>query len=640
MEGIKEIVLDYAYSTTANNFALMISGEWGSGKTYFFDKNLKPKIELKGKKVIYVSLNGVNSTQEIFTSILAERVKFIDWAANNKYGKVITSLLGSVINIGFNSLKLLTNSTLFAEIDPKSSDLKPVPLRDFFTIANDKYFICFDDLERIGEGISIASVLGFINSNFIEHEGVKVLILCDEPKLKLKADKNGPGYDDIKEKVIGRTIEFRSNIDELIPSFFIHYINDKKVYEFLKKNHPYIVYKIKASKEVNLRKILFALDVLSKIAKAGKDVFLEEHGEEIILSVVIFSFEHLAGKFSRFKNEKDLPSILKPIVLADLELAPNLHLIRDLVDGDYQEGKEVKEEIDYQDSVKERYLVGDERRYKYFSSVYKFITTGFLDERRLNEELKELSPEAPPHIIALQRLRNGLGQSNEKFLALIPEVLEYIQTGKYSLQQFLEAAFLLIRFIELGLIEAYTVASIQIFLIDFVFKVRDQTNLEDFDQLKFEINHSYDGLKKYDKIWSVINDFMQTLEIELKKIQIFENLEKLKKGGSLNFDEFNDVIAFHQIESIVEVIIYRFEIEPIKIREIIDIFETSYLDRSATTSLKILPILGKIQIQWEAFGSKISKENQPISFYWFDKLNTSLRKIIEKINRENKGKVV
>ena len=36
--------------------------------------------------------------------------------------------------------------------------------------------LCFDDLERIDRTLSIQQVLGYINTNFIEHENIKLYL--------------------------------------------------------------------------------------------------------------------------------------------------------------------------------------------------------------------------------------------------------------------------------------------------------------------------------------------------------------------------------------------------------------------------------------------------------------------------------
>ena len=51
---------------------ILISGEWGLGKTYFWNNFIKKykNVELKDKQIAYVSLFGISSLNDIKTSIL------------------------------------------------------------------------------------------------------------------------------------------------------------------------------------------------------------------------------------------------------------------------------------------------------------------------------------------------------------------------------------------------------------------------------------------------------------------------------------------------------------------------------------------------------------------------------------------
>ncbi len=44
MEDLIESILDYIRADYTD-YAIMLNGEWGSGKTYFWDHKIKPKIE-------------------------------------------------------------------------------------------------------------------------------------------------------------------------------------------------------------------------------------------------------------------------------------------------------------------------------------------------------------------------------------------------------------------------------------------------------------------------------------------------------------------------------------------------------------------------------------------------------------------
>ena len=72
-EEVVSLVKEYI-DNNIYNYAILIDGEWGSGKTYFLKNILKPKIEeyensKKARKVIYISLYGMVSTEDISNSL-------------------------------------------------------------------------------------------------------------------------------------------------------------------------------------------------------------------------------------------------------------------------------------------------------------------------------------------------------------------------------------------------------------------------------------------------------------------------------------------------------------------------------------------------------------------------------------------
>src|SRR5574344_1325140 len=84
IEVVKEYIDNAIY-----NYAVMIDGEWGSGKTFFVKNNLVEAIEkyenekvernylYTPRKVLYISLYGISSTEEISNEIYISLYKSI-----------------------------------------------------------------------------------------------------------------------------------------------------------------------------------------------------------------------------------------------------------------------------------------------------------------------------------------------------------------------------------------------------------------------------------------------------------------------------------------------------------------------------------------------------------------------------------
>ena len=78
IDEIKIYIDDKTY-----NYALLIDGEWGSGKTYFWNNKVKNKIDsmqINGKRytTIYMSLYGISNLEDISKKIFIETTQLMD----------------------------------------------------------------------------------------------------------------------------------------------------------------------------------------------------------------------------------------------------------------------------------------------------------------------------------------------------------------------------------------------------------------------------------------------------------------------------------------------------------------------------------------------------------------------------------
>jgi len=197
--------LDYYCNLSAPGFAVLLKGEWGSGKTWFIKKYLD-QLKLSNKKFSYVSLYGKTNIAEIESDIFLQGL-IPDFPGKNTVIKN-TAIIGQLFKAG---AKKFTGF-----------DLDKINPTEYLNNFN-KSILIFDDLERCQ--INTRNILGYINY-FVEHQGLKVVIIADESKI------SDPAYNAIKEKLIGKTLNiisdfngalenFISNIDVDIKNFLI-----------------------------------------------------------------------------------------------------------------------------------------------------------------------------------------------------------------------------------------------------------------------------------------------------------------------------------------------------------------------------------------------------------------------------------
>lgn len=165
---IKEVIKEYLTNDKAE-YAIMIDGDWGSGKTYFLTHSLMEIMESidygkkQRRKYAYVSLYGIKSVDDISKEIVFHCL-----------GKKHKSKVENA-----DSILETASSILSASLGAVNIDLSKI--KDALAKVDiNKWIICFDDLERCS--LPVNEILGFIN-RLVEHNHCKVIILANEKEI-------------------------------------------------------------------------------------------------------------------------------------------------------------------------------------------------------------------------------------------------------------------------------------------------------------------------------------------------------------------------------------------------------------------------------------------------------------------------
>lgn len=203
----------------SDNSVLVIKGDWGVGKTFFWNKYYNEnKSNLKQIVYSYVSLFGKNSLSDIKREIfhLAKPIK--KDKIESSFQQQTEEISGIYECIPWlNPKEKIVHKIPFLKPIVKYADNTPLLFRATNLISNleysliNNYLVCFDDLERRGSGLSIKEVMGFIDE-LAQRKKCKVVLIFNEETLHNEDDKEI--FNIYREKIVDIELKFSPTIKE------------------------------------------------------------------------------------------------------------------------------------------------------------------------------------------------------------------------------------------------------------------------------------------------------------------------------------------------------------------------------------------------------------------------------------------
>jgi len=206
-EHIENYCIEYIESEFNPQFAILLKGEWGCGKTYFIN-NLISRYTEKGQKIqsneiIYISLFGVGNISEIDDILFQKIHPFL----SSKKFKLATGFIRSAIKSG---ISLSSGGMLnFDGIDIAQS--KKIKSKEL-----EKKLLIIDDIERTN--LNPVEIFGYF-SEYLYQLNMKLIFIGNEDQIPETGDKKD-NYLKIKEKTIGVEFTIKPEIEKAI-DFFI-----------------------------------------------------------------------------------------------------------------------------------------------------------------------------------------------------------------------------------------------------------------------------------------------------------------------------------------------------------------------------------------------------------------------------------
>lgn len=288
--GTVEEITNYIHQKSVDG-ALMLTGKWGSGKTFVINslKNRLKNDPTCPAIVVVVSLFGVSTTNELH-QLVKEAVFQNCYESLGVLAKVMPKIKKYTSAFNGKQGVISTIGTLASE---GLYDLAPVK-PEYNRIIDDKEVtyklaLVFDDFERCS--LPEITLIGCINS-YAENKKVKTILVANEEKID--AEK----YKEYKEKLVSRTVkielDFKRVIFEIVEGF------EETVggyHAFLKSSVQKVYTLFVESREENLRSIKAVLSDFERVYESILDLALNTE----VLGEVLYSFgammiEHRIGR--------------------------------------------------------------------------------------------------------------------------------------------------------------------------------------------------------------------------------------------------------------------------------------------------------------------------------------------------------
>lgn len=272
-------------------YAVMLKGKWGCGKSFFIKNWLEIYKERYNTgeatlEPIYVSLYGLKELSQVTAAIDRALYPYL-YSKGVTLTKKILKVAGKIVfrtNLDWNN-----NGSEDFSLDATLDSLTLLGTKTDSSIIKTK-LIVFDDLERCL--IDMKLLLGYIN-NFVEHGACHVIIIGDETHTTDDAQKK---LIEFKEKTVGREFEIRPDINAAIDCFLE---NDILKNEWIKNYKGFIIDCFTATQCDNLRLLRQCLYDFS-VLYAEVHIENDKNSDSILMSLLgdyIITYCEYRGEF-------------------------------------------------------------------------------------------------------------------------------------------------------------------------------------------------------------------------------------------------------------------------------------------------------------------------------------------------------
>lgn len=462
MELINNNMLDGIrnYLSMESTGALMVSGEWGCGKTYHIEKVVMPALQQDGWNPVKVSLFGIESVNEMPLRI-ADNYKRpenneVDGTKKEKKKSWLSSLgkekAGKALAKGAQFASKISWLGNFVDVETLVNNNSGLLYK---LIPTEKTVIILDDIERVIDIIDVHTLLGAINE-LVEQRGYKVIVIANNSYMQQKGEAKLV----FKEKVIEKTLVYEPDVVSIFKGLcekdysspFTAFMTAQKAVEVIDPSYP--SYKEDKGLQVelhNIRILKFALAHFSKIYEVC-NAFLKDENKDTADSFLLSLWACTVGVAIEYKKDrltcKDRLQFAQYVELSSIDW--------EFGDDDWKADglfDETQEDEEQEKQKEEKQCEYTNRRITYIfkklvkvhnfpvivsPQIFDFVTAGMsLDKEGLKavwegyKGLVERNSISPAYALLQKFMHSPWNMSNEEMADAVMQLVKYVEEGKF-----------------------------------------------------------------------------------------------------------------------------------------------------------------------------------------------------------------
>ena len=443
------------YLSMESTGALMVSGEWGCGKTYHIEKVVMPELQKEGWNPVKVSLFGIESVNEIPLRI-ADNYKRpeSDKGERTEKGKKRSCLCNWRKEKAAAKAAQIVSSISWLEsfVDVKALVGNNSGLL-YKLIPTEKTVIILDDIERVIDIIDVHILLGTIN-DLVEQRGYKVIVIANNSYMQQKSKEKLV----FKEKVIEKTLVYEPDVVSIFKELcgkddpITAFMTAQKAVEVIDPSYSSDKEDKGLQVELhNIRILKFALAHFSKIYKVCDD-FLKDENKDTADSFLLSLWACTLGIAIEYKKDrltyKDRLQFAQNVELSSIDLgfdvgAQNAERLFGETEDDKAQEKQKEEKQREYTNRRITYIFKKLVKVHNFPvivspQIFDFVTAGVsLDMDGLKSVWEGYKNQvqrnniSPAYALLQKLMHSQWDMSNEEMADAVMQLAQYVEDGEF-----------------------------------------------------------------------------------------------------------------------------------------------------------------------------------------------------------------